>query len=168
MPGSRDVHQQQVGVETAGHAEASDAVRRHVQFGVGQLALDEQADQVLKWAESSISRMRSGARLLVGAAPRSAGRVAPKLRVGRGPRHRAGGRPPAPRCASQARMEAREMRRWPPGVFQACRSPRSTISCTERTAMPSHWAASVVEQVSSPTAGRALRVRALAWQSLYK
>ena len=46
--------------------------------------------------------------------------------------------------ASQRSSDSREMRRWPPGVFQACRSPRSTMSCTERTAMPSIFATSMV------------------------
>jgi hypothetical protein len=55
---------------------------------------------------------------------------------------------PAPTLArlrcNQARSDSAVMRRCPPGVFHASRSPRSTISCTERTAMPSRRATSSV------------------------
>ena len=46
----------------------------------------------------------------------------------------------------QSSTETLEMRRCPPGVFQACSSPRSTISWTDRTARPSRLAASSVLQ----------------------
>ena len=57
----------------------------------------------------------------------------------------------AGRDCSHCSTEARAMRRCPPGVFQAWSSPRSTISCTERTAMPRACATSRVVQ----SAGRA-------------
>ena len=95
-----------------------------------------------KWTESSISSSVSG-RLPERPLP-----VPPVAGAGAAP----------PRPASQASSELRRMRRCPPGVFQAWSSPRSTISCTERTAMPRRCAASVVEQVSG-TVGVAFTAR---------
>ena len=70
-----------------------------------------------RWARRAPSRVAGAA---------SAGRVAP-LTLGQPALHRGA-----------------RMRRWPPGVFQASSSPRSTISCTDRTASPSRLATSMV------------------------
>ena len=135
MPGSRMSTSSRSGVETAGHAEVADAVRRHVQFGVRQPALDEQADQVLEVGGVLDQQDAQRARLLVGRRPGRPGAWRQSCAVVAGPKAPAGGRP-RPRRAEAARRGWRRARcgGWSPAFSRPAGRRASTISRTERTA----------------------------------
>ena len=133
----------------------------------GSSRLTSRLTRFWKWAESSISRMRSGARLLVRAAPRSAGRGA-KLRVVAGPKARAGWwsaraalcQPGADGGARDAAVASRAFsrpagRRGPPSAHRAHGHAQPLGGFGGGAGVVAHGGAS--------TSGGAL-----AWQSLYK